>query len=103
MGGGGSWGGGFLFAAAVFLDSLLGLESTATEARMGDAGRFARTAAPHILHSTAVHSFSAKVQALHCQRLRKKDAMVRVVCAVVIKHLVIFPRSLTQVRQYLPN
>ena len=44
------FGGGFFFASAAFLDTLLGLLATATEAGMGDAGRLARTAAPHIWH-----------------------------------------------------
>ena len=96
VGGGGSWGGGFFFTSAAFLNTLLGLLATATEAGMGNAGRFARTVAPHIWHSTAAHVFSArKVQVLHCQRLLEKDAMVRVVCAAG-QHLVVFSHSLTQ-------
>ena len=58
VGGGGSWGGGFFFAAAVFLDSLLGFEAMATEAGTGNAGCFAHTAEPHILHSTTAYLFS---------------------------------------------
>ena len=67
--GGESWGGGFFVA-------LLGFDATASDDGTGDAGRFARTTAPHITHSTAVHLFAAKVQVLHCQRLREEASMV---------------------------
>ena len=39
---------------------------------MGDAGRLARTAAPHIVHAVEASSFLAKVQVLHRQRLREE-------------------------------
>jgi len=76
VGGGGSWGGGFIFASAAFLDTLLGLLATAMEAGMGDAGRLALTAALHIRHSTSAQVFSANRQVLHCQRLPEEEAMV---------------------------
>ena len=58
--------------------------------------------APHIAHAIAAHSFLAKVQVLHPQRLREEEAMVRVVCAV-FQHLVFFSNSLTHLGQNLPN
>ncbi len=84
-----SGGGGFFWASlAVFLHSLLG-HTTAPAPVTGDAGRLSWTTAPHIAYAAAAHSFLAKVQVLHRQRLWEEKAMVRVVCAV-FQHLVFF-------------
>jgi hypothetical protein len=64
VGGGESCGGGFFI-------TFLGFDATSDD-RTGDTGRFARTTAQHIAHSTAAHLFAAKVQVLHCQRLREE-------------------------------
>jgi hypothetical protein len=66
--GGESWGGGFFVA-------FLGFDATSDDGT-GNAGRFARTTAPHIAQSTAAHLFSAQVQVLHCQRWQEEASMV---------------------------
>ncbi len=81
--------GGFFWASlAVFLHSLLG-RTMAPVPVTGDAGRLSWTTAPHITQAIAAHLFLAKVQVLHCQRLREEEAMVIVVCAV-FQHIFFF-------------
>ena len=66
-----SWGEGLFFAKAVFLDSLLGFDVMATDARTGNDGHFTGKAVPHILHLR-----SASVHMLHCLRLQEEASMV---------------------------
>jgi hypothetical protein len=70
-----SWGEGLFFAKAVILDSFLGFDVTEMDAITGNARRFTRKAAPHILHLR-----SAPVHMLHRLRLREEASMVVVGC-----------------------